>query len=204
MFVANDLRMLLKGFCILSFTLGMFFPLIVIEFDVESTDIMVESFDDDFVVIYSNKVLEGKIDDTGDDVKYNEPSTNNVLTFIMQFFLIIAIIIMSMSLIADFMEKEEGFIGEWYSAFTAYIIFLIVYLIIILKVFFLESDFNDKGGRSMYKEIQTSRGTVSFFASTNESFWFRLIQISLISMLILPLSNKLLKKKVYATSPKKR
>ncbi|MHA2169265.1 MAG: hypothetical protein ACXAB7_05170 [Candidatus Kariarchaeaceae archaeon] len=203
MFVANDLRMLLKGFCILSFTLGMFFPLIVIEFDVESTDNIVESFDEDFVVIYSNKVLEGKIDDSGDDVKYNEPSTNNVLTFIMQFFLIIAIIIMSLSLIADFREKEEGFIGEWYSAFTAYIIFLIVYLIIILKIFILESDFNDEGGRSMYKEIQTSRGTVSFFASTNESIWFRLIQISLISMLILPLSNKFMEEKVYATSPKK-
>ncbi|MHA2090530.1 MAG: hypothetical protein ACW98K_06690 [Candidatus Kariarchaeaceae archaeon] len=203
MFVANDLRMLLKGFCILSFTLGMFFPLIVIEFDVESTDNIVESFDEDFVVIYSNKVLEGKIDDSGDDVKYNEPSTNNVLTFIMQFFLIIAIIIMSLSLIADFREKEEGFIGEWYSAFTAYIIFLIVYLIIILKIVILESDFNDEGGRSMYKEIQTSRGTVSFFASTNESIWFRLIQISLISMLILPLSNKFMEEKVYATSPKK-
>ncbi|MHA2029490.1 MAG: hypothetical protein ACW99Q_08870 [Candidatus Kariarchaeaceae archaeon] len=203
MFVANDLRMLLKGFCILSFTLGIFFPLIVIEFDVESTDNMVESFDEDFVVIYSNKVLEGKIDDTGDDVKYNEPSTSNFLTFTMQFFLIIAIIIMSLSLIADFREKEEGFIGEWYSAFTAYIIFLIVYLIIILKIFILESDFNDEGGRSMYKEIQTSRGTVSFFTSTNESIWFRLIQISLISMLILPLSNKFMEEKVYATSPKK-
>ncbi|MHA2099281.1 MAG: hypothetical protein ACW99A_11375 [Candidatus Kariarchaeaceae archaeon] len=204
MFVANDLRMLLKGFCILSFILGIFFPLIVIEFDAESTDNMVESFEEDFVVVYSNRVLEGNIDDSEDDVKYNKPSNNNLLNLTMQFLLIIAIIIMSLSLIADFLEKEEGFIGEWYSAFTAFILFLIVYLIITLKVYFLESDFTDVGGRSIYEEIQTSRGTVSFFVSTNESFWFRLIQISLLSMVILPISNKLLKEKIFETSPKKR
>ncbi|MHA2032392.1 MAG: hypothetical protein ACW99Q_23710, partial [Candidatus Kariarchaeaceae archaeon] len=87
---------------------------------------------------------------------------------------------------------------------TAFILFLIVYLIITLKVYFLESDFTDVSGRSIYEEIQTSRGTVSFFVSTNESFWFRLIQISLLSMVILPISNKLLKEKIFETSPKKR
>ena len=198
MFVANDVRILVKGFAIVIFVLGMFYPIITVEVKVESTDSNFEPLVDDLLIIHTNTVLEAKIDDSNDQVSFTKVSQNNIWSWTYQVFLFIGVVVLALSLLADFLEKDEGFIGEWFSTLTGFVMFLILYAIIRLKLRLLESDISDEGGRALYDRINTSRGTVSFYTSINESILFRLMEISLLLFILLPISNKLIKEvKVY-------
>ncbi len=200
MFLSNDLRMLVKGFTIIVFLIGIFFPVITVEVEVESTDNLLESFDSEYMVLYSNKIEQGSIDGSNDQVIYNQMETNNVLSFIMLFLLIIGVAILSGSIFANFMEEEPKFFGEWYSTVVGYIAFLLLFGIILLKITLLESDLSSVNGKSLFENIETSRGDVSFYMSPKKSIFYTLMQISLLSYIILPITNKLLVEKQYKHS----
>lgn len=200
MFLANDLRMLVKGFTIAVFLIGIYFPVITVDVEVESTDSMLDSFDDEYMVIYSNKLQQGSIDDSNDQVTFNQTENNNVLSYVMLILLIIGVAILSGSCYANFMEVEPKFFGEWYSTVAGFISFLLLFGIILLKITLLESDLSSVNGKSLFENIETSRGDVTIYMSLEKSIFFTLMRISLLSYIILPITNKLLVEKQYKHS----
>ncbi|MCE7736961.1 MAG: hypothetical protein GPJ54_18900 [Candidatus Heimdallarchaeota archaeon] len=198
MFVANDVRILVKGFAITIFVLGMFYPIITVAVDAESTDSNFDPFTDDLLIINTNTVFEAEIKDSNDEAVFTEAKQDNIYSWSYQVFLFVGIVILALSLLADLLEKDEGFIGEWFSTFTGFVMLLTLYGLIRLKLALLESEISNEGGRSLYDRIDTSRGTVSFYASINESIILRLMELSLLLFILLPISNRLIKEvKVY-------
>lgn len=192
MFISNDLRMLIKAFTITTLVIGMYFPIVTIDVDVESTDSSLNSFEDEYLVIYTNKISQASIDDSNDQVTYEQIEENTLLSLFMLLLVIITIVVLGGSLYANFMEREPKFFGEWQSTVVGYISFALLFFIIFLKVFLLESDISSENNRSLFKSIQTSRGNVSFYMNIKESIFFLLMQISLVSYVLLPFSNKVL------------
>lgn len=193
MFVANDVRILVKGFAITIFVLGMFYPIITAEVEVESTDSNFDPFTDDLLIIHTNKVLEAEIKDSNDEAVFIEVKQDNIYTWTYQVFLFVGVVILALSLLADLLEKDEGFIGEWLSTFTGFVSLLILYVLIRLRLAVLESELSTEAGKSLYDSVETSRGIVSFYVSINESILFRLMEISLLAFIFLPISNRLIK-----------
>jgi len=195
MFLANDVRIMVKGFCILIFVVGMFFPVVTVEIEVESTDSRIESFDDDLIVIHTNSYLEGELNEGNDEVSFTKARQHNILTWTIQTLLFLGIALLTLSLLADLLEKEEGFIGEWTSTFAGFASLLLLYFVIMLQVFLLESDLTTENGKSLFDRTETSQGTVSSYVNIHETIMYRLLQIGLASFLILPISNRLIKEK---------
>ena len=200
MFLSNDLRMLVKSFTIVVFIIGIFFPVITVEVEVESTDSMFDSFDDEYLVVHSNKIQQASIDESNDIVTFSQKETNDVLGLLMLLLLIIGVTILSGSLFANFMEEEPKFFGQWHSTVAGYMSFLLLFGIILLKITLLESDLSSVNGKSLFEIIETSRGEVSFYMTIKKSIYFTLMQISLVSYAILPITNKLLVEKQYKHS----
>lgn len=195
MFLANDVRILVKGFCITIFVLGMLFPIVSIEIEVESTDSRLDSFDDNLVKIHTNSYFEGELDDENDGVTYTKARQHDLLTWTFQALLFLGVALLSLSLLADLLEKEEGFIGEWTSTFAGFVMLLVLYILIELQVYLLESDLTSENGKSVFDRTETSQGTVTSFVTIEETIMYRLLQIALASFLILPISNRLIKEK---------
>lgn len=193
MFVANDVRILVKGFAVTIFILGMFYPIITAEVEIESTDNNFDPLTDDLLIIHTNAVLEAEIKDTNDEAVFTQVKQDNIYTWTYQVFLFVGIVILALSLLADLLEKDEGFIGEWFSTLTGFIMLLILYGLIRLRLALLESELTNETGKSLYDSVETSRGTVSFYVSINESILFRLMEISLLAFILLPISNRLIK-----------
>ena len=190
MFTSNDLRILIKGFTVTLLIIGIFFPIVSVEVQVESTDNMLEDFDEDYLIINSNTISQASIDEINDQIVFTQVKENTVISFILLILVIVSIGVLTISIFANSLEIESKFFGGGYSTTVGYVSFLLIFAIIFFKKFLFESDLTSVDGRLTFDNIVTSRGEVSVYMSVKESIIYTMMQISLISYIILPLTNK--------------
>ncbi len=190
MFTSNDFRILIKGFTVTLLIIGIFFPIVSVEVQIESTDNMFEDFEDDYLIMNSNSVSQASIEELNDLVIFNEKEENKVISFILLFLVIVCVGVLTISIFANLLEIESKFFGQRYSTAVGYVAFLLIFAIIFLKKFLLESDLSSVNGKLLSENIETSRGDVTVYMTVKESIYYTLMQVSLISYVVLPITNK--------------